>query len=304
MREAFYLLADTVVKIVGERTVIDKCFDAFETDDPGEGADYIEWIVKEDVPPSQTEEERNTVFRFETGTYEVCVFEDSVTVRHPENIENRVSMIKFEENMQKATFYIPHYGDEHDWEFSREARSSFADASLDAFCLAMHKRGGILVKGASIDSEKRGVLLASLDYDAVTCQAQIWNERYGAVTVSDRVTMCRVSKDGLFVYPLPWTKEASGTRTQLAGAVFIGGHNEGEVSFLPKEETKRRLVGLSFTPEWLDDESVEGAALPGNMRPGREREIIAKKISEILDVSVLIGDGAENEVIDIVRNML
>ncbi len=178
------------------------------------------------------------------------------------------------------------------------------EASLDAFCLAMHKRGGIMIKGASIASEMRGVLLASLDYDAVTCQAQIWNERYGAETVSDRVTMCKLSMDGLFVYPHPWTGESEGSRMRLAGAVFIGGHNEGEVSFLPKEETKRRLAGLSFTPEWLDDETVEGAALPGSLRPGREREIIAKKIAELLDVSVLIGEGAGNEVIDIVRNML
>ncbi len=298
-------MADTIVRIEGERSVIGSCFDSFEIEAPGDGADYIDWIIREDVPPMECVEENTPpVFGFSVENYEVKVFEDGLIVRHPENIEDRVSMIKFEDNMQKATFYIPHYGDEHDWEFSREARTSFIAASLDAFCLAMHKRGGILINGASIDSEKRGVLLSSFDGDAVASQAKLWNERYGAEVISDKVTMCKVSKDGLFVYPLPWAAEAKAEKRMLAGSVFMGGHDEGEVSFLPREETKRRLTGLSFMPEWLAEEKLEGASLPGSMRPGREREIIAKRIAEHLDVSVLIGEGAGSEVIDLVRNML
>lgn len=254
----FYAVAGANLKISAHEDMIDRAFEAFEISELKGEKDLIEWIVEEDKAPVC--EDQKEELECPVPGYRMVRIKDEIWLYLEENEDNRVEMIRLQDNFQRAIFYVPHLGFEHDWEYYAFARESFFAVSRDVFCLAMLKRGGIVVKGSAIGNHGMGTILSSDNRETEAEIAEYMGARYGMNILSRQMSVCRVVVGRIRIYSIPWSDDADkrvNRNLPLQSLVLAERAEQDSIAPVSREDATKLLATRALFPAWYKDSEKE-----------------------------------------------
>lgn len=271
-------IAGTTIAFYGDEGCFPKGFESFYADDS----------IDEDLRIDITNKKfitRNGNVLVRNSALNVMEIKDGYILRFPETDEI------IECNMRKDGTYArfvtyPSMTD--------QGKEILFHAIRAVFLYNVLPKGFVAIHSASILYKDKAWLFSASAGTGKSTHANYWNKLYGTPFVNGDLNLVKASKEGVFVYGMPWcgTSEIFDVKTyELGGIIFLKRGLEDRVETLSEEEkillTQQRIISPSWKKEMTEKifEAVE--AFSDNMVAARlvctKNEKSAAVMKEYLD---------------------